>query len=143
MQLLIESEVLADLFGTSNETKKAVYWHLYFSAFSSPWIMLVAIKDCDLGIPIQSPADGSIFNLRWLQVRKNTIPALARDLIYADDCALLAHTLHDAQQVFDRFWTTVAHFGLTVSLKKTEVINLPVTKSTHSPPVIKASDVTL
>jgi len=105
--------------------------------------MLVAIKDCDLGIPIQSPADGSIFNLRWLQVRKNTIPALARDLIYADDCALLAHTLHDAQQVFDRFWTTVAHFGLTVSLKKTEVINLPVTKSTHSPPVIKASDVTL
>ena len=33
--------------------------------------------------------------------------------------------------------------GLTVSLKKTKVIHQPVTKSTHSSPVIKAGDVTL
>jgi len=121
---------------------KAVYWHLYFSAFFA-MMLLAASKNCNLGMPIQSRADRSVFNLRRLQVCKKTIPALFRDLLYADDCTLLAHTLHDAQQVFDRFWTTVAHFGLTVSLKKTEVINLPVIKSTHSLPVIKASDVTL
>jgi len=89
-----------------------------------------------------SVVDGSVFNLRRLQVRTNTIPALVRDLLYADDFALFAHTLHDAQQLLDRLRTTAAGFGLTVSLKKTEVIHQPVTKSTHSP-VIKAGDVTL
>ena len=74
---------------------KGVYWHLYFSALSSPWCYW---KNCDLGIPIQSRDDGSIINLRRLQVRTKTIPALVRDLLYADDCTLLAHTLHDAQQ---------------------------------------------
>jgi len=57
--------------------------------------------------------------------------------------AILVHTLHDAQQLFDRFRTTAARFGLTVSLKKTKVVHQPVTKSTHSPSVIKAGDVTL
>ena len=36
---------------------------------------LVASKDCDLDIPIQSRADGSVFNLRQLQVRTKTIPS--------------------------------------------------------------------
>ena len=102
-------------------------------------MLLVVFKD--LGIPIQSRADGRVFNLRRLQVRTKTIPALVRELLYADDCALLAHTVHDAQQLFDRFRTTAVPFGLTVSLKKTEVIPQPVTKSTHSP-VINAGDVT-
>ena len=101
-------------------------------------MLLVALKDCDVGIPIQSGSDGSVFNLRRLQVRTDTIPALVRDLLYADDCAFLAHTL-----LFDRFRTPAARFGLTVSLKKTEVIHPPITKSTHSPPVIKTGDVTL
>jgi len=106
-------------------------------------MLLVAFKDCDLGILIQSPADRSVLNLRRLQVRIKTIPALVRDLLYADDCALLAHTLQDAQQLFDRFRTTAASFRLTVSPKKTEVIHQPVTKSTHSPPGVKPGDVTL
>jgi len=80
---------------------------------------MVAFKDCDLGIPIQSRSDGSVFNLRRLQVHTKAIPALVRDLLYADDCALLAHTVHDAQQLFDRFRTTAALFCLTVILKKT------------------------
>ena len=139
---VIESGVLPELFGISNGTKQGcVLAPLLFCIFFSI-MLLVAFKDCDLGTPIQSRADGRVFNLQWLQVHTQTIPALVRDL-YADDYALLAHTLHDTQQLFDRFRTTTTRFGLTVSLKKTEVIHQPVTKSTHSPSVIKASDVTL
>jgi len=47
---------------------------------------------------------------------------LAHDLLYADDCALAAHSLEDAQAITDCFAQAAAHFGLTVSIKKTEVI---------------------
>jgi len=131
---VIESGVLSYLFGISNCTRQGcVLAPLLFCIFFA-MMLLVAFKDCDLRKPTR--ADGRVFNLRQLQVRTKTIPAVVRDLLYADDCALLAHTLHDAQQLFDRFRTTAARFGLTVSLKKTEVIHQPVTKSTHSPPVI-------
>ena len=129
---VIESRVLSDLFGISNGTKQGcVLAPLLFCIFFA-MMLLVAFKNCDLGVPIQSWADGSVFNLWRLHVRTKTIPALVRYLLYADDCALLAHTLHDAQQLSDRFRTTAARFGLTVSLKKTEVIHQLFTKSNQS-----------
>ena len=67
---------------------------------------------------------------------------MLRDLRYADDCALIAHSLDDAQQLFDRFYAA-AVLGLTVSLKKTEVMLQPAGHSTAAQPVIKAGDTTI
>ena len=140
---VIDSGVLTDFFGISNGTKQGcVLAPLLFSIFFA-MMLLVAFRNSDIGIPIHSRADGSVFNLRRLQARTKTVPSLVRDLLYADDCALLAHTLHDAQHLFDRFRTAAVRFGLTVSLKKTEVMYQALSSSTSAAPVVRADDITL
>ena len=62
---------------------------------------------CKVGIPIRFRKDGSVFNLRRLQARTMTFAAVVRDLLYADDCALMAHTQADAQQLFNRLTSSL------------------------------------
>ena len=66
-------------------------------------MLLVAFKDCQVGVPVRFRTDGNVSNLRRLQVRMKTFAAMIRDLLYADDCALLAHSEADAQHLFDHF----------------------------------------
>jgi len=74
-------------------------------------MLLVAFKNCDTGIPVHFCPDGSVFNLRRLQAHTKTLSAVTRELLYADDCALLAHTLSYAQQLFDRFREAACRFN--------------------------------
>ena len=83
--------------------------------------MLVAFKDCDLGIGVQFRTDGNIFDVRRLQ---------ARTKVHTDVTSCLPMTvrsgcpyLHEIQLIFDRFLNTAQRFGLTVSLKKTEALH--------------------
>ena len=66
---------------------------------STVMMLLVTFKDCDLGVPVQFHTDGSVFNLRRLQARTKTLTAVLRELLYADDCALVAHSLDHATVV--------------------------------------------
>lgn len=84
------------------EPSKAVLAALLFSIFFAI-MLLVAFKNRDTGMPVQFRPDGSVFNLCRLQARTKTLSAVIRDLLYADDCALVAHLLNDVQQLFDRF----------------------------------------
>ena len=45
-----------------------------------------------------------------------------RDLLFADDVAITTHTQEDLQRLLDRFSEACRHFGLTISLAKTQVI---------------------
>ena len=40
-------------------------------------------------------------------------------MLFADDCALLAHTEETLQHIVNRFSDAAKNFGLTISLKKT------------------------
>ena len=83
---------LSDSFPISNGVKQGcVLAPTLFSTFLS--IMLREAKD-DLpdGIYIPFRADGSLFNLRRLLARMKTIEELITELLFVDDCALLAHT---------------------------------------------------
>jgi len=103
-------------------------------------MLFVAFKDCDVGILIQFRTDGSVFNLRRLQARTKTFAAVVRDLLYVDDCTLMAHTQADAQLLFSRFLSAATCFDLTVSLRKTEVMLQPVNRLTSPPSVIIAGE---
>jgi len=114
---------------------------LLFCIFFS-LMLLVAFQDCVTGVPVQFRTDRSIFNLRRLQAHTKTFAALVRD--YADDGALTAHTqATHAQHLFSRFCDAAVRFGLTISLKKTEVLLQPVDHLTLTPPVVMAGETAL
>jgi len=106
-------------------------------------MLVVAFKDCDIGVLIQFRTDGRIFNLRPLQAHTKEFSSVNQDLLFADDCALVAHTQDSEQQFFDRFAKASSRFRLTVSLKKTEVLQQSPDKEKYSAPVIQAGGTVL
>ena len=51
---------------------------------------------------------------------------VVHELLFADDCALVAHSSEDLQEITSHFASADKDFGLTISLKKTEVLYQPV-----------------
>ena len=60
-----------------------------------------AKEDLPDGIYIRFRTDGSLFNLWRLLARTKTMEELITKLLFADDCALLAHTEQALQHVLD------------------------------------------
>ena len=81
-----------------------------------------ANEDLSDDIYIRFRTDGSLFNLRRLLAHTKTIEELITELLFADDCALLAHTKEALQHIVNRF-----------SLKKTEVLYQPLPREAYSP----------
>ncbi|KAI8516013.1 hypothetical protein Bbelb_068260 [Branchiostoma belcheri] len=88
-------------------------------------MLLDAFSSCDRGVYIQFRTDGKLFNLRRLQAKTKVFEAILRELLFADDCALAAHSHGDIQHIMDRFATACGRFGLTISLSKTEAMFQP------------------
>ena len=83
---------------------------------------------------IRFQTDGSLFNLQRL-LACATLGELITELLFADDCAPLAHTEEALQHIVDRSFDAAKNFGLTISLKKTEVFQ-PPPREAYSPPHI-------
>ena len=60
-----------------------------------------AFRDNDLGVYIQFRTNGNIFNLQRLKAKTKTTELLVRDLLFADDCALIAHSVNDINRIKD------------------------------------------
>ena len=93
--------------------------------------MLLEAKDhLPDGIYIRFRTDTSLFNLWRLLAHTKTIEELITKLLFADDCAFLAHTEEALRYIVNRFSDAAKNFGLTISLKKTEVLyQLPPRKA--------------
>ena len=57
-------------------------------------------------------------------------------MLFADDAAISSHTQQELQSLMDRFSQACKDFGLTISLKKTNVLG----QGTESPPIITIDD---
>ena len=102
-----------------------------------------AKEDLVDSIFIRFRTDGSIFNLRRLLAHTKTIEVLIVELLFADDCALLAHTQEALQYIVNHFAEAAKAFGFTISLKKTEVLHQPPPGGVYSPPQINIEGTSL
>ena len=74
------------------------------------------------GIYLHTRSDGGLFNLARLRAKTKVREVLIRDMLFADDAAIATHTQEELQQLMDRFSVACKDFGLTISLKKTNVM---------------------
>ena len=64
---------------------------------------------------------------------QKTIEELIIELLFADDCALLAQTEEALQHIVNRFSDAAKNFSLTINLEKTEVLYQPLPREAYSP----------
>ena len=72
-----------------------------------------AVRDLEKGVYIRYRLDGSLF-----VAKIKSLQSLLQEVLFADDCALVAHTESDMKLLQDRFSSASKPFGQTVSLGK-------------------------
>ena len=70
------------------------------------------------GVYLHTRSDGRLFNPARLKAKRKVKKITIRDLLFADDAALVAHTAQDLQTLLDQFSSACTEFGLTISVKK-------------------------
>lgn len=84
------------------------------------------------GIYLRTRSDGRLFNLSRLKAKTKVREVLIRDMLFADDAAVASHTQHELQSLMNCLSQACKDFGLTISLKKTNVLG----QDTETPPLI-------
>lgn len=130
---VIENGEASDPFPVSNGVKQGCVLAPTLFSLLFAQMLSAALKESDAGISIHYRTDGSVFNLRRLQSHTKVKKAVVRDFLFADDCALACHSEEDLQSLADCFATASKAFGLTVSLRKTEVLR-QLAPDTYRPP---------
>ena len=85
------------------------------------------------GIYLHTRSDGNLFSLARLRSKTKVRKVLIREMLFADDAALVAHTEEALQRMADQLSDACKQFGLTISIKKTNVCAQDVRNS----PLIK------
>ena len=74
------------------------------------------------GIYFRTRSDDRLFNLARLRPNTKLRKDLIRDMLFADDAAVATHTQEELLSLMDCFSQACKDFGLTISLKKTNVL---------------------
>ena len=74
------------------------------------------------GIYIQSRQSADLFNVAHFKAKTKTT---RRELLFADDSALVAHSAEEMQKIVDAFSNASKKFGLKINIKKTEMLYQP------------------
>ncbi len=138
-----ESGTTSEPFHVSNGTKQGCVLAPTLFAIVFSCMLADAFKDIERGVYIQLRTDGGLFNLRRLKARTKVQERVIRELLFADDCALVAHSLEDIQFITDCFAHATQRFGLTISLKKTEVLYQTAPGKEYTDPLVTIDNTTL
>ena len=93
---------------------------LYFSV-----MLHFAFGDLNKGVRFEFRTSRGLFNHQRFKAKTLTRPSIIRDLLFADDAALVATSVQEAQELIDRFSLACKAFGLSISIKKTEAVHQP------------------
>ena len=133
---VIENGDASDPFPVSNGVKQGCVLAPTLFSLLFAQMLSAALSQTEAGVKIYYRTDGDFFNLRRLKSYTKVTRAIVRDFLFADDCALTAHSEEDLQELADCFATAAKSFGLTVSIKKTEVLRQLAPNTARPPPSI-------
>ena len=71
---------------------------------------------------IQYRHSADLFNVAHFRAKTKTTRILMRELLFADDRALVVHSAERMQTIVDAFSDASKKFGLKINIKKTEVL---------------------
>ena len=92
------------------------------------------------GVFVRTRTDGKLFNLARLRAHTKTLKMCIRELLYADDSALVANNAVDIQQIVDRFSSAAVLFGLKINISKTKLLYQPPPMSIEPPRTITINE---
>ena len=82
-----------------------------------------AFRDMGDGVYIQSRPNADIFTVAHFRAKTKITNLLARELLFADDRALISHSAEEIQRIVDAFVTASSKFSLKINIKKTKCFN--------------------
>ena len=88
-------------------------FNIYFAI-----VFLVAFYENSDGIYIRYRTSGSVFNVRRLLSQTKVSSSLVRELLYADDCYIIAHSEDELHCFINHFVSACNSFGLKIILRK-------------------------
>ena len=107
---------------------------LFSMMFSA--MLSAAFQDGDNGIPIRYRFDGKLFNLRRLQAKSKVQTEMLDEFLFGDDMAKGAPTEKKMQKGVDQVSDSCDSYGLTISIKKTEVVYHSAPGKPYKEPII-------
>ena len=123
-QVVIDG-VTSDTFDVTNGTKQGCVLAPLLFAIYFAVVLSYAFPDKSYGVPLCYRYSGGFFNNQRFKAKTRTAVTKIFDLLFADDCALVTHSLIEMQEVADTFASACKAFGLTISTKKTELVFQP------------------
>ena len=80
----------------------------------------VAFDSVGNSMYIQTRTNPDLFNVALFRAKTHTTQILVREMLFAGDSAIVAHSVGDIQSLVDRIARAASQFGLKINIKKTE-----------------------
>ena len=130
---VVQGKDISHKFAVTNGVKQGCVLALTLFSLYLTAMLGVAFKDTQKGIYIQTRHAVDLFNVAHFKSRTLTTKNLAREMLFADDSTLVAHSATEMQLLINSFAKVAVQFSLKINIKKTECMYQPI-KLLHPPP---------